>query len=75
MSVRPTDVMGDAHQVQHLVELVSVEDDGFGQDLTSGGADDVVLAHLGHPQVGPAMRLLLSRIWSNEPGLEGPGPA
>ena len=41
----------------------------FDHEVASGGADDVVLAHLGHPLVGQAMRLLRSRIWSNEQGL------
>jgi hypothetical protein len=36
----------------------------FDHEVASGGADDVVLVHLGHPLVLQAMRLLRSRIWS-----------
>lgn len=37
----------------------------FDHAVAAGGADDVVLAHLGHPLVGQAMRLLRSRIWAS----------
>jgi superfamily II DNA or RNA helicase len=36
----------------------------FDHALACGGADDVVLAHLGHPLVAQSMRLLRSRIWA-----------
>jgi superfamily II DNA or RNA helicase len=38
----------------------------FDHAVAADGADDVVLAHLGHPLVAQAMRLLRSRIWSSE---------
>ncbi len=38
----------------------------FDHDVAAGAADDVVLAHLGHPLVVQAMRLLRGRIWSTE---------
>jgi superfamily II DNA or RNA helicase len=38
----------------------------FDHAVAADGADDVVLAHLGHPLVTQAMRLLRSRIWSTE---------
>ena len=36
----------------------------FDHAVAGGGADDVVLAHLGHPLVAQSMRLLRGRIWS-----------
>lgn len=36
----------------------------FDHAVAAGGADDVVLAHLGHPLVVQAMRLLRGCIWS-----------
>lgn len=37
----------------------------FDHAVAADGADDVVLAHLGHPLVAQAMRLLRGRIWSS----------
>ncbi|HXP33690.1 MAG TPA: DISARM system SNF2-like helicase DrmD [Acidimicrobiales bacterium] len=38
----------------------------FDHDVAADAADDVVLAHLGHPLVTQAMRLLRGRIWSSD---------
>lgn len=38
----------------------------FDHAVAADGADDVVLAHLGHPLVAQAMRLLRSRIWATD---------
>jgi superfamily II DNA or RNA helicase len=38
----------------------------FDHGVAADGADDVVLAHLGHPLVTQAMRLLRGRIWSSD---------
>lgn len=37
----------------------------FDHSAAAGGVDDIVLAHLGHPLVAQAMRLLRGRIWSD----------